>query len=119
MYRFYNANTHDKFVNDCTIRAISTATNRSWGDTYAELSDEAQKRGMMMDNVDFIEDYLDDRYERTCHYAKTVGEFIEEYPVGVFIISMPGHLTCVIDGVNYDTFDTTERKMWCCWKVLD
>lgn len=119
MYRFYNANTHDRFVNDCTIRAISLATGRDWGYTYSELSDEAQKRGMMMDNVDFIEDYLDERYERTCHYSKTVGEFIEEFPMGVFIISMPGHLTCVIDGVNYDTFDTTERKMWCCWKVLD
>ena len=119
MYRYYNANSHNRFVNDCTIRAISTATNETWGNTYKELSDEARKRGMMMDSVEFIEEYLDERYERMCHYSKTVGEFIEEFPYGVYVISMPGHLSCVIDGINYDTFDTTSRRMWCCWKISD
>lgn len=118
MYEFYNANNHNRHINDCTIRAISKATKQTWDKTYSELSNAARKRGMMMDSVEFIEEYLDERYERVCHYSKTVGEFIDECPYGTFIISMPGHLTCVVDGVNYDTFDTTHRKMWCAWEVL-
>jgi len=116
-YKYYNANSHNNKVEDCSIRAISLATNRSWDDTYKDLSEHARKKGMMMDNVKSIEDYLDERYPRVCHYSRTVSEFIDEYHIGVYVISMPGHLSCIIDGINYDTFDTTNRKMWCSWLV--
>ena len=26
---------------------------------------------------------------------------------------------CVIDGVNVDTFDTSNRRMWCAWFVSE
>ena len=38
MYKYYNANALGNYVNDCTIRAISVAENKSWGETYDELS---------------------------------------------------------------------------------
>lgn len=38
MYKYYNANINNNFVNDCVIRAISLAEDKSWGDTYDELS---------------------------------------------------------------------------------
>lgn len=117
MYKYYNANSHDRHVSDCSVRAISLATNRTWDDAYKELSEQARKRGMMMDNVKFIEDYLDERFDRVCNYSHTVGEFMEENPHGIYVISMPGHLTCVIDGVNYDIFDTRNRQMWCAWLI--
>lgn len=117
MYRFYNANKFGNKVNDCTVRAISLATHRSWNDTYKELSNEARKLGLMMDSIEFIEHYLDKRYRRVCHSGLTVGEFIDKYPKGRYIISMPGHLSCVINGVNYDTFNPKDRVMWCSWEV--
>ena len=30
---------------------------------------------------------------------------------------MNNHITCVIDGVIYDTFDPSNRYLWCCYKV--
>ena len=30
---------------------------------------------------------------------------------------MKGHITVVKDGVNYDTFDCSDRKIWCAWLV--
>ena len=117
MYRFFNANAQGNFVNDCTVRAISVAEGKSWDETYEELSDLAQNQGILLDDVSFVEDYLDDRYERTCHYSKLVGEFIEEYPKGTFLITMQGHITVVKDGVLYDTFDCRNRRMWCAWEV--
>ena len=119
MYKYHNANKYKYHINDCSIRAISVATGRTWDDVYDELSNEARQMGLMMDSVEFIEQYLDDRYERTCHYSKTVDEFIEEFPQGLYLISMPGHLSCVIDGVNVDTFDTSNRRMWCAWFVSE
>lgn len=117
MYKYYNANAKGNFVNDCVIRAISVAEGKSWDETYNELSDIAQSEGILLDDVEFVENYLDDRYERVCHYAKTVDEFIEEYPYGIYLITMDGHITVVIDGTLYDTFDCRNRRMFCSWEV--
>lgn len=117
MYKFYNANAHGNFVNDCTIRAISLAEGKTWDETYKELSDIAQRNGIILDDVNFIEPLLDYRYERICYREKYVGNFIEEHPKGTYLITMKGHITCAINGVIYDTFDCRDRVMWCAWEV--
>ena len=48
MYKFYNANSRGNFVNDCVIRAISTAEKKTWDETYEELSDIAQTRAFCL-----------------------------------------------------------------------
>ena len=116
-YKFHNANAKGNFVNDCVIRAISVAEGKSWDETYEELSDLAQYEGILLDDVTFVEDYLDDRYDRQCHYSKTVGEFLDEFPIGIYLITMQGHITVVVDGDLYDTFDCRNRRMWCSWRV--
>lgn len=117
MYKFYNANVHGNFVNDCVIRAISVAECKTWDETFDELSDLAQEDGILLDDVDFVENYLDKRYKRVPHYAKTVGEFAEEFPIGTYLITMPGHITVVINGILYDIFDCRNTFMWTAWKV--
>lgn len=119
MYKFYNANVNGNFVNDCTIRAISLAEGKTWNETYKELSRIAEKNGIILDDVNFIEPLLDSRYERVCKKNVKVGEFVEEHPHGIYLITMNGHITCCIDGVIYDTFDCRNRMMWCSWKVSD
>lgn len=117
MYRHYNANPLNNNTADCTVRAISTAEENTWDETYRKLSRLAQRQGVIFDDIKFIEDYLDKRYPRQCHYSMTVGEFIEEYPRGTYLVTMQGHITCIKDGILIDTFDCRDRKMWCCWKV--
>lgn len=116
-YKFYNANAQGRFVNDCTIRAISLAENKTWDETYKELSEIAQENGIILDDVNFIEPFLDSRYDRICYDETLVGEFVERHPIGTYLITMNGHITCCIDGVVYDTFDCRNRVMWCAWKV--
>lgn len=117
MYKFYNANVHGNFVNDCVVRAIAVAEGKTWDEAYDELSDLAQDDGILLDDVRFVEDYLDDRYERVPHYSKTVGEFAEEFPIGTYLVTMPGHITVIIDSKVYDIFDCRNRTMWCAWRV--
>lgn len=117
MYKFYNANPFKNNISDCTTRAISLAEGETWDYTYNKLSKLAQSKGEMFDSVEFIESYLDDRYPRQCHYAKTIEEFIKEFPNGIYLCTMPGHITCIINGCVYDTFDCRNRKMWCSWKI--
>ena len=117
MYKYLNNNTHQRFVDDCTVRAISLAENNTWNRTYDKLSDMARSKGMMFNSVEFIEDYLDYNYIRECERSKTVGEFAYEHPNGTYLVTMPNHITVVIDGIIYDTFDCSDRIMRCAWKI--
>lgn len=117
MYRFLNVNARGNFVNDCVVRAISLAEHKTWDETYEKLSDIAQEQGILLDDVDFVEDYLDEHYRRVPHCAKLVREFVEECPCGTYLVTMEGHITVIIDGVIYDTFDCSNRRIWGIWCV--
>lgn len=116
-YKFYNANSRNNYVNDCVVRAISVAENKSWDETYEELSDMAQEQGILLDDVNFVEPLLDSRYPRACYNDMLVGEFAETHPFGTYLITMHNHITCCINGVIYDTFDPRDKAMWCAWCV--
>lgn len=116
-YKFYNANAKGNFVNDCVIRAVSLAEGKTWDETYEELSSIAQEKGIILDDVNFVEPLLDDRYERECFNEMLVGDFMINHPYGTYLITMKGHITCVINGTLYDTFDCRSRVMYCAWEV--
>lgn len=117
MYKFYNANTKGNFVNDCVVRAISVAECKTWDETHKELSDLARKQGILLDDVVFVERYLDSKYDRVCEYSKTVGAFMKEHTYGTYLITMSGHITVLVDGILYDVFDCRDKRMWCAWCV--
>ena len=116
-YRFYNANVLGKYENDCTVRAISFATGKSWDETYERLSDIAQYEGTMMDDRNFIRKYLNNKYRRLPIKADTVGEIAAEYPDNILLITMNSHITCSKYGVIYDSFDPRDRLVEDAWLV--
>lgn len=117
MYEFYNANRLGNFVNDCTIRAISTAEDKTWSETYDELSRIAKRHGILLDDVNFIEPLLDYRYDRIRTYGETVGEFSENNPKGTYLVVMNGHITCIKNGIIIDTWDCRNRVVNIAWIV--
>lgn len=117
MYKFYNNNSLGKFVNDCVVRAISTAENKTWDEAYNEISDIAQKNGTMMDDSTFVRGLLDSRYKRVPFIPLTVGEISGEYPDRILLITMDNHITCSIYGVIYDSFDCRRRIVEDAWIV--
>ena len=116
-YRYVNQNPHGRHISDCVLRSLSLLTGKTWREVQEELSDLANRDGYMIDDVNFVEDFLDDRYPRECHYSKAVGEFAREYPYGRYAVTMPNHITAIIDGVIYDTFDPSDRIMRCAWRI--
>ena len=117
MYRFYNANVKNRFVDDCTIRAISLAEDSTWNETYRKLSNLAREEGLMMDSAEFIEDYLDKHYKRQDCDNCSVGEFVDRHRLGTYLITMPNHISIAINGLIYDTFDCSDRIMKSAWRV--
>ena len=117
MYKYYNANAMDNFVDDCVIRAISVAENSTWDYTYNKLSDLAQRQGRMMDDRVFVRDYLDKNYIRIPEMNISVGQLASEYPDKVLLITMNGHITCSLYGVIIDSFDCRKRRVENAWIV--
>lgn len=117
MYKYMNKNPENNDIEDCTVRAISVAEGISWDEAYDNLSDSARDMGLMMSSVEAIEEYLDERYVRVPFYTDTVGEFIDSHPYGTYLITMRGHITVLKNGINYDTFDCSDRIMWTAWRV--
>ncbi len=116
-YKFFNANPLGRRVNDCSVRAISLATRRSWDATYEELSKFAQAEGIMLDEISYIDKYLEDRFPKIfCSKDNkqriTVRNFVDNHPTGIYLITMNGHITCCIDGCIYDTFNPCDRHVW-------
>lgn len=76
------------------------------------------KRQILLNNADFVEDYLDKRYPRICYDNMTIGEFSRIAPKGHFVATMNGHITAIIDNVIVDTFDCSDRMIKCCWQIM-
>ena len=117
MYKFYNENPTNRYEDDCVIRAISCATNKSWDYVYDYLSDIAQYEGTLFDKRDFVLNYLDRTYKRLYNIEGTVGEISALFPYNTILITMSGHITCSKNGVIYDTFDCRNRQAEYVWIV--
>lgn len=117
MFKYYNANSHHRNIDDCLVRCLCVLTNRSWLDVYKEVSNLAGRQGLLFSDANFVEDYLDDRYDRECNYPMTVGEFAYEHPYGSYAVTMKNHITAVINGKIVDTFDCSDRIMRCAWEI--
>ena len=118
MYNFYNENPLGKYENDCVIRSLSCATNRSWDDVYNELSDIAQLNGTMMDDRDFVRRYLDVNFQQVPYLPYKVKDVANEYQDNIVLCTMNGHICCIKYGIIYDTFNPGERIAEDAWLVI-
>ena len=117
MYKYYNANALNKFEDDCVIRSISCATDKSWDYVYDYLSDVAQYEGTLFNNRKFVLNYLDKNYQRLDNMYGTVGAIAGMFPDNILLITMNGHIVCSKYGIVYDTFDCRNRIAEYVWIV--
>lgn len=122
-YKYLNINPKGRKVSDCTVRAFALAHNISWYKAYDILSEYAKEQCIVVDDTSFIDDFLSERYNYDCYKCYnqkvTVGEVCEIYPKGIYLITMSGHITCMVDGQIYDTWDPSDKYVWRIWKIND
>ena len=79
MYRYYNANSHNNFINDCVIRMTAVIEDIPYSRAYMHLSKLAMQEGLMLDDSRFVRRLLDKKYKRIPYKEKTIGEFAENH----------------------------------------
>lgn len=95
-YILQNAN-----FNDIQLRIFNRLTDKVGRQKIVKIaieeniSDIAQSQGMMMDDREFVLDYLDRRYDRLYfNRGMTVGDVAKKYRDNVVLITMKGHIVC-------------------------
>lgn len=118
MYSYYNENPKGKNTGDCTVRAISKATGKDWGETYLRLCIQGYLDGDMPSANACWGRYLRSiGYRRyivpdTCPDCYTVGQFAEDHPVGNYILALSGHVVCV-QMARSGTAGTAATRTYC------
>ena len=115
VWRYVNLNPRKKSVGDCTVRAIAIATGSAWVDTYLDLC----LLGMVMADMPSANSvttaYLRNKgfHRRTipddCPDCYTIEDFCKDHPKGTYIIGTGSHLTTVIDGDLWDSWDSSNE----------
>lgn len=118
-------------ADDCVVRAIAIATQLPYQDVYNGINNAAsverkgkRKRGISSARNGVYKQttrrYIESlgwRWTPTMHIGAgcTVHLRRDELPSGRLIISVSKHLTAVIDGVIYDTFDPSRNGTRCVY----
>ena len=121
MWIEYNPNPNGKRVGDCTIRAISKLTGKSWEDVYAGLTVQGFLYGDMPSSNSVWGGYLQrlgyKRYvvPNTCPNCYTVRDFCADHPNGAYLLVLNGHVVTCISGNYYDTWNSGDEVPQFYW----
>ena len=118
-----NVNPKNRKTGDCVIRAIAKAEGKEWVEVFDSLVEIARKRCSVPNSPDAYEQYLK-KYETVkVMYTREDGKK-KRYLAGevcgwdgVYVISLANHLTTVVDGALYDTWDCSQKSAYKIWKI--
>lgn len=122
MFIKVNPNPNGLFVEDCVVRAISIATNRSWDDIYVHICIQGfiiknmpsvnNVWGTYLSSIGFVRYNLPDR----CPDCYSLRDFCYDHPYGTYILATGSHVIAVIDGDYYDTSDSGDLVPISVWR---
>lgn len=114
-YFYFNPNPKNLLVGDCVIRALSVAMDKTWENTYAELTLLGLEMADMPSSNRVWGEYLKEKgWHRhivpdDCPSCYTVKDFCGEYFRGTYILGTGSHVIAVKDGDYYDTWDSGDE----------
>ena len=122
MWQSFNPNPLNNRVGDCTVRAICKALDADWYNIYIELCLEGLEMADMPSANHVWGSFLRKKgFQRipmpeSCPDCYTVSEFCKNNPHGRFILALNNHVVAIIDGISYDTWDSSDENILYVWK---
>lgn len=125
MWTQFNNNPAGRNVGDCAVRAISVALSVDWETAYAMLVASAffmadmpssdAVSGAVLRRHGFKRKNIPD----TCPDCYTIADFCKDNPHGVFVVGTGGHVSTVIDGDVYDSWNSLNEIAVYAWYKPD
>ena len=122
----YNANPKGRKTTDCVIRALCTALDEKWENTYRDLVNYSIKQGLMCSDKRAFTFYLNSKGYKMQKMPKhidnsryTVQQFADEIakPKAIYILNLANHLTVIKDCVLLDTWNCSKKSVGNYWVI--
>ena len=114
-WKHFNNNPVQRSVGDCAIRAVSVALGTTWEEAYALVATAGFAMGDMPSSnsvwgaVLRQNGFYRTAIESECPDCYTAEDFAQDHPVGVFVLGFGNHVATVVDGVLYDSWDSSNE----------
>lgn len=114
-WRDFNPSPVGRNVGDCSVRAIAKALNTDWETAYAMIALNGYLMGdMPSSNAVWGAVLRQEGFKRfavpnTCPDCYTVEQFAVDHPKGIFVVGTGNHVVTVVDGLIYDSWDSSKE----------
>lgn len=120
-FKYSNSNPKND-CNDCAVRSIATAANLPWEQVMRGLCDVAIAKYLMPNDLEVVSEYLSglvgpDKGLNFLPNTITLDEFCQKFPKGRYAVQCMNHGVAVIDGVIYDTYNSSNDQVATAWLV--
>lgn len=113
MWIKFNNNPAGRNVGDCAVRATSVALNTDWETAYRLLADAGFNMcdmpssngvwGAILRQNGFYRETI----PTSCPECYSADDFVADNPSGIYVLGFGNHVATAIDGIIYDSFDSS------------
>ena len=110
---YYNPNPVGRSVGDCAVRAIAKALDIDWESAYMKLVSNGLLMGDMP-NSDAVwgsvlrqNGFYREEVSNYCPDCYTAEDFAYDHDNGIYVLSFGNHVSTVVDGYIYDSWDSS------------
>lgn len=121
-YKNFNLNPAGRHTEDCAVRALAVALNKSWKETYTDLCEQGFRLCDMPCANQVWKTYLIGKGWERHRIPKipgmqcTVKGFADSNQSGTFLLEMSTHIVCVKNGDWIDTWDCSDEVPKAYWE---
>lgn len=122
MWKEFNNNPVGRRVGDCAVRAVSKALGNDWETAYTMLT----ANGFLMGDMPSSDSvwgatlrqhgFYRESVPNTCPDCYTAEDFCNEHPLGTYVLGFGGHVATVVDGVLYDSWNSSKEIPQFYWR---
>ena len=111
----YNPNPAGRSVGDCAVRAIAKALGIDWEKAYTLIAANGFAMGDMPSSnsvwgsVLRQHGFYRSEISNDCPDCYTADDFCRDNPDGVYVLGFGNHVATVIDGILFDSWDSSNE----------
>lgn len=115
VWREFNPNPAGRRVGDCAVRAISAALGVDWETAYNLIADAGYNMADMPSSdsvwgaVLRQNGFYRSAVPNSCPDCYTAEDFCRDHPRGTFVLGFGGHVATCVDGLLYDSWDSSQE----------
>lgn len=115
IFQQYNPNPAGRIVGDCAVRAVAKALGVDWETAYVMMAMNGYGMGDMPSSDSVWgatlrqNGFYRESVPNECPNCYTAEDFAKDHPSGVFVLGFGGHVATIVDGILYDSWDSSQE----------